>query len=102
MAAGPSAACTAAPVVSEDGHAFAAQADIERRRWLCATTSGGVKRLPSCAPAGWWTRTDASAGRDPGLQQAYGSGAFRSPSAHVVPLAHSDHDVLLVRARLER
>ncbi len=63
---------------------------------------GDVNRRPSCAPAGFWTRTDASAGQSAGLQQVYGSGALRSPAARVLPFAHSDHDVLLVRARLAR
>ena len=140
------AVLTAAAIVSSDGHAFTAQADIERRRWLCVTTrvevdvctahlatrdavevagndgqcpelaailarraatrtvifGGDVNRLASCAPAGFWTRTDASAEQDPGLQQAYGNGALRAPSVEVLPFAHSDHDVLLVRAHLER
>jgi endonuclease/exonuclease/phosphatase family metal-dependent hydrolase len=61
---------------------------------------GDVNRRGSCAPGGMWTRTDASARQSPGLQQVYGSGALRAPSAQVVPAAHTDHDVLLVRARL--
>ena len=60
---------------------------------------GDVNRRGSCAPAGFWTRSDRSAGRPPGLQHAYGTGALRSPSAEVVPARHTDHDVLLVRAR---
>ncbi len=135
-----------APVVRTDRHAFAAQAGIEQRRWLCVTSRAGVdvctahlatrdavevagndgqcpglaailarrpparavifggdvNRLPSCAPAGFWARTDATAEQAAGLQQVYGSGALRAPSAQVVPFAHSDHDVLLVRAHLER
>ncbi len=63
---------------------------------------GDVNRRSSCAPAGFWVRTDASARQAPGLQQVYGSGALRSPSAEVVPFTHSDHDALLVRARLTR
>jgi hypothetical protein len=47
-----------------------------------------------------WTLTDRSADEDPGLQQVYGTAAFRSPSARVVPAIHPDHDVLLVRAHL--
>jgi endonuclease/exonuclease/phosphatase family metal-dependent hydrolase len=58
---------------------------------------GDVNRRDSCAPDGFWTRTDRSADQAPGLQHAYGSGALGSPSAQVVPAAHSDHDVLLVR-----
>jgi endonuclease/exonuclease/phosphatase family metal-dependent hydrolase len=61
---------------------------------------GDVNRRHSCAPAGLWTRTDRSAEQAPGLQHVYGSRALRSPSAEVVPAEHSDHDVLLVRARL--
>ena len=59
---------------------------------------GDVNRRSSCAPHGFWTRTDRSARHDPGSQQVYGTGAFRSPSARVVPAVHTDHDVLLVRA----
>ena len=61
---------------------------------------GDVNRLRPCAPDGVWTRTDRSAGQAPGLQHVYGSAALRSPSAEVVAAAHSDHDVLLVRAQL--
>jgi endonuclease/exonuclease/phosphatase family metal-dependent hydrolase len=61
---------------------------------------GDVNRLSSCAPDGAWARTDRSAEQAPGLQHVYGSGALRSPSAEVVPAAHTDHDVLLVRAQL--
>jgi endonuclease/exonuclease/phosphatase family metal-dependent hydrolase len=61
---------------------------------------GDVNRRRSCAPDGAWTRTDSSADQAPGLQHVYGSAALRLPSAEVVPAAHSDHDVLLVRAQL--
>jgi endonuclease/exonuclease/phosphatase family metal-dependent hydrolase len=60
---------------------------------------GDVNRRASCAPDDFWIRTDASAAQAPGLQQVYGSGALRSPSARVVPAEHTDHDVLVVRAR---
>ena len=60
---------------------------------------GDVNRRGSCAPAGFWTRTDSSAHQAAGLQQVYGTGALRSPSVDVVPATHTDHDVLLVRAR---
>lgn len=59
---------------------------------------GDVNRRSSCAPPGFWTRTDTSARQDPGDQQVYGTGAFLSPAARVVPAAHTDHDVLLVSA----
>jgi endonuclease/exonuclease/phosphatase family metal-dependent hydrolase len=61
---------------------------------------GDVNRRPSCAPAGFWTRTDAAARQSPGLQQVYGSADLRAPSARAIPFGHSDHDVLVVRARL--
>ncbi len=60
---------------------------------------GDVNRRRSCAPDGAWTRTDRSAGQAAGLQHVYGSGALRAPSARVVPAAHTDHDVLVVRAQ---
>ena len=61
---------------------------------------GDVNRRFSCAPPGAWTRTDSAADQAPGIQHVYGSGALRSPSAKVLPAAHTDHDVLLVTARL--
>jgi endonuclease/exonuclease/phosphatase family metal-dependent hydrolase len=63
---------------------------------------GDVNRLSSCAPHGFWTRTDASGHQDPGIQQIYGSAALRSPSARVLPAAHTDHDILFVHANLAR
>jgi endonuclease/exonuclease/phosphatase family metal-dependent hydrolase len=74
---------------------------LARRAAAGAVLFGGdVNRRPSCAPHGFWTRTDGSAHQNPGSQQVYGTGAFRSPSARVVPAVHTDHDVLLVRAYL--
>jgi endonuclease/exonuclease/phosphatase family metal-dependent hydrolase len=61
---------------------------------------GDVNRRRSCAPDGVWTRTDRFARQAPGLQHAYGSRALRSPSAQVIATANTDHDALLVRARL--
>jgi endonuclease/exonuclease/phosphatase family metal-dependent hydrolase len=61
---------------------------------------GDVNRRSSCAPDGAWTRTDSVARQAAGLQHVYGSGALRSPTAQVVPAAHTDHDVLVVRAHL--
>ena len=60
---------------------------------------GDVNRRDSCAPDGFWSRTDESAKQAPGLQHVYGSGTLRSPSAEVLPATHTDHDVLLVRAQ---
>ena len=77
-------------------------AALLKRRSAARTVifAGDVNRRPSCAPDGFWTRTDIAAAQTPGDQQVYGTGALRSPSARVVPAAHTDHDVLLVRARL--
>ena len=61
---------------------------------------GDVNGLVSCAPPGFWTRTDRSARQDPGIQQVYGTGALRSPTTRVLPALHTDHDFLLVRAYL--
>jgi len=61
---------------------------------------GDVNRRRSCAPGGVWTRTDRSARQAPGLQHVYGSRALGSPSAQVIPTTNTDHDALLVRARL--
>src|SRR5262249_53680005 len=61
---------------------------------------GDVNRSRSCAPRGLWTRTDAGAHQAAGLQHVYGSSALRSPQAQVVPTTHTDHDALVVRARL--
>ena len=62
--------------------------------------AGDVNRRSSCAPDDVWSLADGSARQDPGLQQVYGSVAFRSPSAEVLPATHTDHDFLLVRAHL--
>ena len=61
---------------------------------------GDVNRRRSCAPDGLWTRTDRGGRQAAGLQHVYGSRRLRSPAAHVIPAAHTDHDFLLVRARL--
>jgi endonuclease/exonuclease/phosphatase family metal-dependent hydrolase len=71
---------------------------LERRAAVRTVIFGGdVNRRRSCAPGGFWTRTDGSAEQAPGLQHVYGSGAFRSSTEQVVPFAHTDHDGLLVR-----
>jgi endonuclease/exonuclease/phosphatase (EEP) superfamily protein YafD len=61
---------------------------------------GDVNRRDSCAPVGSWTRTDAASDRSPGVQHVYGSRTFEKPVAEVLPLGFSDHDLLLVSARL--
>jgi endonuclease/exonuclease/phosphatase family metal-dependent hydrolase len=61
---------------------------------------GDTNRREPCAPRGDWILTDSAAHQAPGLQHVYGSPALRSPTAQVVPARHTDHDFLLVRARL--
>ena len=61
---------------------------------------GDVNRRESCAPAGAWTRRDSAAHQAPKLQHVYGTGALRSPSAEVVAAMRTDHDILVVRARM--
>jgi endonuclease/exonuclease/phosphatase family metal-dependent hydrolase len=75
---------------------------LARRRDTARTVifGGDINRRPSCAPVGFWIRTDSSGHQDPGSQQVYGTGALRSPSVRVVPAVHTDHGVLLVRAHV--
>jgi endonuclease/exonuclease/phosphatase (EEP) superfamily protein YafD len=74
---------------------------LERRAATHPVIFGGdVNRREPCAPARAWTRTDGAALQAPGLQCVSGNGGLRSPSVEVLPAMHSDHDVLLVRARL--
>jgi endonuclease/exonuclease/phosphatase family metal-dependent hydrolase len=92
---------TTVEVAGNDGQCAELAALLARRAAARTVIFGGdVNRRAPCAPDGAWTRTDRSAGQAPGLQHVYGSGAIRSPSAEVVPVTHSDHDVLLVRAHL--
>ena len=72
-------------------------------RWAASRTvifGGDVNHRASCAPQGFWTRSDASAHQNPGDQHVYGTSALRSPSAQVLAATHTDHDVLLVRTQL--
>jgi endonuclease/exonuclease/phosphatase family metal-dependent hydrolase len=88
-------------VAGNDARCAELAALLARRAAVRTVIFGGdVNRRDSCAPDGFWTRTDRSAHQAPGLQHVYGSGPLRSPSAEVVPATHSDHDVLLVRAHL--
>ena len=100
--------CTAHLAVRSPGDAAANDAQcaelaavLERRAATRTVIFGGdVNRSRACAPGRAWTRTDGSADQAPGLQCVYGNGALRSPLVDVVPAAHTDHDVLLVRAHL--
>ncbi len=76
-------------------------ARLERRAATRTVIFGGdVNRTRACAPKRAWTRNDGSADQAPGLQSASGIGALHSPSAEVLPARHTDHDFLVVRARL--
>ena len=87
--------------VGNDAQCAELTALLERRAASRTVIFGGdVNRSSACAPERSWTRTDASADQAPGLQGVYGIGALRSPEAEVVPAIRTDHDGLLVRARL--
>ena len=76
---------------------------LDRRAATRTVIFGGdVNRSRACAAGRAWTRADGSADQAPGLQSVSGIGALRSPSAAVLPARHTDHDFLLVRARLTR
>jgi endonuclease/exonuclease/phosphatase family metal-dependent hydrolase len=76
---------------------------LERRAEARTVVFGGdINRNRPCVPAGAWERDDRSADQAPGLQSVAGTGALRSPAAEVLPAARTDHDMLLVRARLSR
>ena len=88
-------------VAANDAQCTELKALLARRAATRSVIFGGdVNRRPSCAPAGFWTRTDRSATQTPGLQHVYGTGALSAPSVEVLPATHTDHDVLLVRAHL--
>jgi endonuclease/exonuclease/phosphatase family metal-dependent hydrolase len=88
-------------VAANDPQCAELRALLARRAAVRTVIFGGdVNRRLSCAPHGFWTRSDGSAHQDPGLQQVYGSTALRLPSARVVPATHTDHDFLLVRAHV--
>ena len=90
-----------AEVAGNDAQCAELAALLARRAAARGVAFGGdVNRRVSCAPDGAWTRTDSSADQAPGLQHVYGSGALRSPSAKVLSATHTDHDILLVHARL--
>jgi hypothetical protein len=75
---------------------------LERRSSQFTLLGGDVNRRNSCAPVGWWTRTDSLSDRSPGVQHVYGSPAIKGPIEQVLASAFSDHDMLLITARLVR
>ena len=92
---------TAVEVAGNDAQCAELTALLARRASARTVIFGGdVNRRRSCAPPRFWTRSDASAAQARGLQHVYGTSALRSPSARAVPARHTDHDVLVVRARL--
>ena len=90
---------SAVEVEGNDGQCAELAALLARASSPVVVFGGDVNRRRTCAPDGAWTRTDASASQAPGLQHVYGNDALREPSAEVIPAEHSDHDLLLVRAR---
>ncbi|MGW0855929.1 endonuclease/exonuclease/phosphatase family protein [Streptomyces sp. NPDC002690] len=62
--------------------------------------AGDVNRHASCAPEGMWTLTDAAATQAAGIQHVYGN--LAAPKVTVEPAAYTDHDAVLVQARLRR
>jgi putative hemolysin len=95
-------ATRSAPAVN-DAQCAELTALLARRAAIRTVIFGGdVNTSSTCAPESAWTRADGAAGQAPGLQGVYGTGTLGSPSAQVLPATHTDHDVLLVRARSER
>ena len=90
---------SAVEIEGNDGQCAELAALLARATSPVVVFGGDVNRRRTCAPDGAWTRTDASASQAPGLQHVYGSDELRAPTAEVIPAEHSDHDVLLVRAR---
>jgi len=95
--------CTAhlaMPSPANDAQCAELGAILARRAASRTVVFGGdLNRRRPCAPGRAWTRTDGAAAQAPGLQFVYGAGAISMPAAAVVPAGHTDHDVLLVRAR---
>lgn len=73
---------------------------LTRRASRLVLFGGDVNRHNACAPRGSWSRTDAASDQSPGIQHIYGSPAFEDPVVRVRPWPFSDHDLLLVSARV--
>jgi len=97
-----SVAGTEAQAAANDAQCEELTAILGRNGQEQATVFGGdVNRQDSCAPAGFWTATDAAAAQAPGIQHAYGTRSrLLTPQTEIVPMAYTDHDGLLVEARL--
>ncbi len=61
---------------------------------------GDMNRRTSCAPEGFWTLTDAEATQLPGIQHVYGN--LAAPQLELEPATYTDHDVMVVRAKITR
>jgi endonuclease/exonuclease/phosphatase family metal-dependent hydrolase len=95
--------CTAhlaMPSAANDAQCAELTRILARRAARAVVFGGDLNRRGGCAPHRAWSRADGSAGQAPGLQSVYGEGALRMPAAEVVPAGFTDHDVLVVRARL--
>lgn len=101
-------ACTSH--LSTAGTAEAAAANDAQCRELTAVLDAGelptifggdVNRRESCAPKRAWTERDEEATQAAGIQHVYGTfpGLVR-PRDTVLPMTYSDHDALLVTAKL--
>lgn len=92
--------------LSTDGEAPESTNSIQCRELagvLAARTNptvflGDVNRRTSCAPAGFWTLTDAEATQLPGIQHAYGD--LRRPTLELEATTYTDHDAMVIRGRL--
>jgi endonuclease/exonuclease/phosphatase family metal-dependent hydrolase len=97
-----SVAGTAEQQAANDAQCAELSAVLEQGAPRSATVfAGDVNRLAGCAPKGSWTVTDEAAEQAPGIQHAYGTrGWLQAPRVRIVPMTFTDHDGLLVEARL--
>ncbi len=79
---------------------FAAILAARHRRGLLMA-AGDFNRRSACAPDGVWTQSDTHASQLPGMQHGYGGAPRLQPlRPRLLPARHTDHDFLLIRARL--
>jgi endonuclease/exonuclease/phosphatase family metal-dependent hydrolase len=91
---------TSAAVAARDAQCAELADVLAHQRSRAIVFGGDVNRQGSCAPRGAWERADDAADQAPGIQQVYGSGDLGDPTADVLPSTFSDHDMLVVHARL--